>query len=603
MALRIIGQQIADGRFSIVTAAERLEENRLNMLRYRGRDVEERITFEYDQLPQAEQTALRRFALVESPTFGPWVLSPLMQVSLGEAESLAASLADYHMLSRAGRAADTGLARYSIHPLVRLVARERFETVEGVETLQHVVSELDVAYMTAASCVLARIEPNFSPVANLLPEPWAEVEDMWVPHVLSNLDHWVRTEYRNLLRASTLAYDRGEWSLSWRIAARLGACVADGLKPKESIAAFNAAKRASDLEPSRQGAVEVLLAHGSFLIALEQYREAFERIDEAIEMIVTGTPPLEKAVAYRLEASAHRRLAEAWLQLGVYANARRELDIALGKAQEISREPTVLDERARIALLISENETWLERSRWLNPQSYEEALGRSPDDSVRFRSILGLAEDARRRRRWEQAQRYLDEAGRDNYGDARRVAAIQYRTARLLVHQARASSPQRRLVLGHKAVSCASDASRLFHGMKNHVGVIRAKALLVRALLVVNRTEEARELAKVIEKDLLSIPESNPENLALQARVGRCQGEVLLATRNWGQASACLTEAIELYERAGDWRSATDTQLLLASAQQLGSQFEAAQANLHQAASNGCVFLQGVTFPSVPVMR
>ena len=587
MALRIIGEHIAEGHFSVVSAAERLEENPLSILRHRGRDVEERIISEYDQLPHAEQAALQLFALVESPTFGPWVLTPLTRASLSEAESLTASLADHHMLSLAGRAADTGLARYSIHPLVRLVARKRFNDAQGPQRIESVIRELDAAYLSAARVVLARIEPgSASPDRWRTELAWTAVENVWVPRVLSNLDHWVRTEYRNLIRASTLAYERREWGSSWRIAARLGACVADGLKPAESIAAFGAAKHAAELDSSLRGAVEVLLAQGSFLIALERYREAFDGIAEAIDKVRTAIPPFERVLAYRLEASAHRRLAEAWLQLGAYASARKELDIALGKVQEVSNEVDLIDERARVNLLIAENDTWLEESKWFYRQPYEDAFNRTADGSVRFRSVLGLAEDARRRGHWQDAQRWLEEASKDNYGDSRRVAAIQYRMARLLVHQASASSAERRFTAGHEAVIAASDASRLFYGMKNQVGIVRARVILVRALMMVDRKEEAHDLAKLVENDLHTIPESNPERLALQARVRRCQGEVLLSTNDWGRASAVFTEAIDLYEREGDWRSANDTRLLLGSAQQRAGQYEVAQANLHQAAWN-----------------
>jgi tetratricopeptide (TPR) repeat protein len=590
LALRNAGEKIADGRYTIRSFARQLDDqhgpdSRLAMFSYRGRDIGRRVEFEYRRLPPAEQRALRLLAIVESPTFGPWVLAPLMKVSEGEAERLAARLASYYLLFDSGQAPELGLPRYSMHPLVWMVARRRLMLEEPPAERSVAESRLHRAYLGAVSALIAPSEPVGADLGGWRPPvAWKPYQSVWMKSVQDAQDRWLRAEYCTLVRTLSFAHDHGAWRVSWRLAALVGGCVTNGLDPEESIAAFDAAAEAAEKELSCLGRIEVLLARGSFLVAVERYAEAFDSLRLALEELDQAITVLGPEHAHRLWASAHRRKAEAWLQMGAYARAGEELQVALSATREAERYPGIAAETARIRVMIAENDSWLRPAKWLGSASYRAVLAADPEDSVRFHAVLGLAEQQRRQRQWDKAHAYLRQAYEDNYGDVRRSAAVQYRTARLLLHEGSGEgTAQHRLETGHQAVGYASDAVRIFRQMKNPVGAIRAGALLVRALLAVDRLDEAADLSSELDTELRNLLGAAPARGALQARVSRCRAEVALRAGRNGQAAVLLSEAIGHYDRAGDWRSVSDTLVTLAAAQSRDGKPEAALASLTRA--------------------
>jgi tetratricopeptide (TPR) repeat protein len=586
LALRSAGEQVRSGVFSAEKLAERLEppETRLPVLRYRARDIEDRISAEYDRLPPMEQRALRLLTLVESPTFGPWVLAPLMQVSPSEAESLAASLARYHLVLDSGHAGDTGLPRYYLHPLVSLVAKKRLQELEPGPQQARALRDLDSAYLEAARSILVRLQPDMaSPGGWRSRSRWTSTEAAWMPAFLDNLDYWIQTEYRQLLRAISFAIAQSAWSLAWRMAAYLGACVADGLRADDSIRAFEAAQQAAELEGDLRGRLEVFLAHGSFLSAIEKYGEALETFGTAIGMTEAAIPH-GSADMRLLKIDAHRRKAEAWMQLGRYADASQELYSAAGEIRAVDEPITgYSQEVARITLLTAENETWLQPRKWLDRAPFDEALAGLGDDGTKFRAMLGLAEHARRQRQWLSALSLFEEAQEGNDGDARRVAAIQYRTARLVLQQSREGRSRDRVATAHRASRHAGRALRIFHDMGNPIGMMRAKALLVRALLVAGCVDEARQLVRALEGELHDVRGSDPASGPLRARIFRCHAELLLLMGDPARAGKLFLSSIERFELDGDWRSAADTRVTLAKALARQGRLGMAQAKLHEA--------------------
>ncbi|HEY6279926.1 MAG TPA: NB-ARC domain-containing protein [Streptosporangiaceae bacterium] len=585
LALRSAGQQVADRRLNVSSLANRLENRttRLRAFKYQTYDIQERIEGEYERLPDAERQAFRLLSLVDSPTFGPWVLAPLMGVGEGEAESLAARLASYHLLLDAGQAADTGLPRYAFHPLVWLVARKLSYDEEGRTGRDDARRQLSGAYLGAAATILTKLGPAPEPVTGWgTPAAWKPFEHIWVEQILSRLDHWIRTEYCNLLRTVTLADSDAAWGLAWRIAARLGPCVAGGLPPRVSNDAFEAALHSADQDGNLAGRVEVLLSHAAFLNAVEQYPEAFRCIQQVLDIVETAPPALARSDRMYYQACAHRRMAEAWLQLGTYAVADRELKIAQGAVLDVdSTTPRTTGERERIELLIAENNTWYHPSNWLDDRPYRAAYEKKLDDAMLFRVRLGLSDQSRRRQEWKQAHKYMLAAFEDNYRDARRAANVQYRTARLLLNESSAAAGPERLRIAHEAVASAGDAARILHFMGNTDGVLRAKALLVRALMKVDRKAEAGQLASRLKTELAARPADDPATMALEARIGRSRAEVLMDSGQNDEAAALFQKASEHYERQGDWRSKCDTLVSLATLQHRAGHDDLARSHIN----------------------
>jgi tetratricopeptide (TPR) repeat protein len=372
----------------------------------------------------------------------------------------------------------------------------------------------------------------------------------------------------------------------------LGACVTGELPPEASLAAFDAGCEAADKDSSRLGRIEVLLARASFLIAVESYQEAFENLREVLEAVDAALPELGQLEAHRFWASAHRRKAEAWLQLGDYGRASDELGVAVTAIREFADDPELARERKRIEVLAAENDTWLRPSKWLAgvPFHLVEGPGGS---SVQFQAVLGLAEHARRLQHWDEALDHLRDAYRQNYGDERRVAAVQYRTARLLLDRGKDGAAGEQERLGRVAVGYASDAVRIFHKMKNLVGVVRAEALLVRALRLADRKDAARELSDQLQDKLLAFGRADPAREALQARVWRCNAEVLMDDAEYERAAELFSRAIGVHRAAGDWHSVGDMLMSLAAAQARAGHSQLAQESLDEAEAR---YTQGLDF-------
>lgn len=591
LALRNVGEQIADGHHTVGSFAAHLDaakdpDTLLTAFRYRGRDIGRRMKFEYQRLPDSERRALRLLAVVESPTFGPWVLVPLMEVSEEEAERLAARLASYHFLLDCGQAAELKLPRYCIHPLVSMVARQLLLRDVSADERSDAEARLHRAYLGAAYVAIFPDEPGaeglrpWSP-----PSAWRPHQQVWTKSVHDALHRWIRAEYCTLVRTVTFAHSHGAWHACWQVAAQLGACVTNGLEPGETLAAFDAAAEAADKEQSRIGGIEVLLARGSFLVAIERYSEAFDVLQQVLEAVDQAISELTAEQVHRLRASVHRRKAEAWQQMGVHNKASQELHVAFGATRAGSGFLEIAPEAALVRAVIAENDSWTVQTRWLDTDPFDEVGVGQPDDDVRFYADIGLAEQMSREQQWTKARAALDRTYDDNFGDVRRCASVRYRTARLLVRQGRLEgNERRRLEIGHQAVGHAGDAVRIFRKMNNKAGEIRASALLARALLLAERYEEAATLAARLPDELRELDIVPLGRESLWARVCRCRGEVALKAGHNRQAAGLLSEAISCYERTGDWHAICDTRVILAAAQERDGHPEQALASLKIAA-------------------
>lgn len=219
----------------------------------------------------------------------------------------------------------------------------------------------------------------------------------------------------------------------------------------------------------------------------------------------------------------------------------------------------------RIRLLSAECETWRDPSKWLDPELYVDAYAYD-DDAIKFRSILGLADQARRRRNWVAAAGHLREAYSENYGDDRRIATVQYRIARLFLQQSRTLDGDKRTECARAAVAYAGDAIRIFRKMNNQHGVIRAQALLVRTLLMAEHATAAAELAEWLDVQISGLDRADPAYPALEARVLRCRGEVRMAAGDYKAAYPLLRRAYNRHNAEGDWHTASLITARLAAA-------------------------------------
>ncbi|HET6213205.1 MAG TPA: hypothetical protein VFE14_10075, partial [Micromonosporaceae bacterium] len=548
----------------------RPEGTRLERLERSGHRVRERIASEYRRLVPREQRALCLLTLVRSPTFLPWVLGPLLNVEQAEAENIMASLGTAQLLDNAGHDKATGLARYQFNPLVRLFATA--EAARHADRMATARVRLDEAYLEVVSKVLGELPEGL---------PRQQQTHRWLPpssrvhaRIAELPDHGVRAEYANLIRTVEVADDRREWTMCWRVAARLHGCVPNRAELRDSVFAFGRAIRAAKTDTNPLGEIDVRLAKASFLIAVERYPWAFEVLADADARArdLEVADPREAPYAIGRQAVAHRKLAEAFLQMGAY----RDASAPLATAARLAERAGSTDEMRLVRLLQAENH------RVLSPEpTYADLVEGQLEDPVYFRAHLGLSEAARRRGDWHSAQEHLMTAWYHSNGDARRMAAVHYRLSRLHIDQWRHGKddlgvPKDAGVtaddseLPRQAIRRAAEAALAFRCMDNPVGLVRARCQLVRALTIAGHLLEAEQLCHSVERSLVALRIFAGHAWSpLTARFARARGELLLHRRDVPAAWRTLVIAGTLFADNDDWASQAEVWRLLDAAQRV----------------------------------
>jgi tetratricopeptide (TPR) repeat protein len=583
LALRSAGEQVArSSSFEELASLLRPEEHRLTRLDHGGHLIKERIRSEYERLSQSDKTALCRLALLSTTTFLPWVLVPLLEADLDEANNTVTRLSEAQLVQIADYD-PSGLKRYLLPPLVWCFANTELETDAGRDAAeerlgeyrQNVISEILLQADPALSGLLARRIERSRPADENLD---------WLQRVSKNTSYWSRSEYGSLVKAIEASSRQGEWELCWRIAAQLGSCVPRYLNPKDYLPCFEQALSAAGRCQDDIGQIRVLLSKAESLVALERYAEASETWKQV--QLKCGDPALRQGHAAEVDSlltACLRNEGEAWLQLGCYGCAQSKFELALGKAAESrnTREQTL------ISILMAENDTSLRLEHWQDDTAYQDA-DRS-GDGPRFRVSLALSEAARRRGHWADARGALEDAMRPNYGDARRRASVEYRHGRLCLSQWRAERPGlRRTALASAAVGHSATALVRFQAMGNYVGCVRARCLLARALIAAGQLAEAEHQIARAHQDAEQVSPSPPDvpmdiRSACTARIDRAEGELLLAQDRFGDAQKRLEEAARIFEKLSDSWSRAYAMLLLGKACRGSREYIPAMSHLFEA--------------------
>ncbi|GGJ92493.1 hypothetical protein GCM10010123_22960 [Pilimelia anulata] len=125
LALRVVGARLAaKPHWSLAKLAGRLrdESARLDQLRYRDLDVRTTLTRDAAALPADARRLLGRLGDLDLAETNAWLAAAVLDVRPARSEALLEHLFDARLVDIAG-AADP--ARFRLHPLVRLCARER----------------------------------------------------------------------------------------------------------------------------------------------------------------------------------------------------------------------------------------------------------------------------------------------------------------------------------------------------------------------------------------------------------------------------------------------------------------------------------------------
>jgi tetratricopeptide (TPR) repeat protein len=580
IALASAGGLITQRPYSLREVSERLDDATvvLSLLTHDGKSIAERIASEYENLTDRERRAFRLLTLVDSATFIPWVLRPLLDVDITEAENLMAQLAEAELLEVAGPESPLGpdsplgVARYRFHPLFRLFALGRLAVEDDPVERQAARERLDSAYLELITRVLIHLDPDLPGSAGIQPPMprWLSSGSTLPARIAELPSHWVRADYKNWLRAAIAAHGRGNWKLCWRISIFLGGPVPEHAEITVCRNAFKLAEDAASRDHYPPAVVKVLLAKGTFLFALERYAEALATLDRAARQISElKSDPAHEVSATGLDAVRHRTIAEGWVQLAAYARAETEINAALALARLAGND----DEVERALILQDENTPRLRLDHKRAVHTRAAASFRS-DDSLWFHDQLIKSDSALRDRDWPHAEEHLKNALTQNYGDERRTANIRYRLARLRLYQYRSTgSTVQRARYARESVGFASAALISFREMENNMGAVRARCLLARGLALTGQFAGADEELHIAESEL-NIGAQGQEDIShpLEARLRFAKGEVLLQQRKYGEARQVLSEAVTLFAEEKDRRSQVEALLLRGHAERAEGQ-------------------------------
>jgi DNA-binding SARP family transcriptional activator/tetratricopeptide (TPR) repeat protein len=204
LALRAVGARLAARpQWPLAVLAGRLRDERRRLDELRAGDLEVRASVElsYHGLDGPERLAFRRLGGLGLDAFSAWLLAPLLDVPVAEAEQIADRLADAQLLDLAAVGPD-GQARYRMHDLIQLYARER-DAAEDPE------AERRAAVERLARCLLGvvRLAGDRTPSA-IARYPAINATPAPVPETLDDPAAWLEAERRSVVatveRASAL---------------------------------------------------------------------------------------------------------------------------------------------------------------------------------------------------------------------------------------------------------------------------------------------------------------------------------------------------------------------------------------------------------------
>ncbi|WP_049561544.1 AfsR/SARP family transcriptional regulator [Nonomuraea sp. SBT364] len=255
LAVRAVGARLAlRQRWPLSVLAVRLRDERRRLDELTAGDLEVRASLHlsYANLPDPLRLAFRRLGTIAVGEFPPWLLAPLLDATEAKAEHLVERLADAQLVDATGVGPD-GRARYGMHDLIRLFAKERADAEEPVAEQSQAIERL-VRYLLGV-------------IADL---------DSGAPDQAADLQSWLEQErwllVQTVERAGRLGLHRPAWRLSAALLPSFRLHNTFDAWWRTHAAALDAARSAGD----RAG--EASLLRGLALLRYEQ-----DRLDEAAE--------------------------------------------------------------------------------------------------------------------------------------------------------------------------------------------------------------------------------------------------------------------------------------------------------------------------------
>ena len=550
IALQSAAEQAAEAG-SLPSIAERLADapGRLAALSFRNRDIRGRLDIEYERLTTTERRALQLLGLVDSETFLPWVLAPLMDQSNGVAEDLVAKLYAAQFIDVAGPDSPSGLARYRFHPLFLLYVRARATELPESERVA-ARWRLDQAYLQAIESVLQLLEPGFHLRSPAPPTPYLRDATL-SQRIRDYVDEWTRAEYHNLVTSVHAAADAGEWGLCWRIAERLGDFLPRDIDVDRCLSAFDRAETAAREDQAPYAALSVGVARASLLLGVERYDEGATAIRAAVTL-AKDLPADERADAEVFRA--YRVLAEAFLDAGAFGEAEAAAKQGIAYAKGRQFKSRALGRRSsvdhRLLNRIADAVHTATDPGGGDHTVTERDLTQERADPVRFRMSRMFAEVARKRQDWISAEHGLRVAARAACGDGRRVASVNLEMAVVALSRSQTAGEGDAVRFATEAVDRAAGAVVDFQRVGCRFSSARARLVLAEALIALGLLDDAEATSRT-SGATGTLPDQVAAVLAGRRRL--VAAELALTRRQSAQALAALDHSDMLFLGNRDW--------------------------------------------------
>ncbi|SDL31821.1 AfsR/SARP family transcriptional regulator [Streptomyces indicus] len=220
LALRVAaGGTAVQPHWTAAGLARRLadERTRLSALCLGDLDVRSSLLTAYHEVSEAGRRAFRRLGLAPLPDFPPWAAQSLLGTSPKATEELLYALVRAQLLDvRQESPAADGAVRYTYHTLLRSLALDMLDEVDGEDTVTETVGRLGRAYLLRARAADARLTPGRDRLAGMLETAPADLPEG--DRAVATPLRWFKEESAGLLEMVRRLHRAGLWDLTCALA-------------------------------------------------------------------------------------------------------------------------------------------------------------------------------------------------------------------------------------------------------------------------------------------------------------------------------------------------------------------------------------------------
>jgi DNA-binding SARP family transcriptional activator len=321
LAVRIAGARLAARpRLPLAQFATRLSAARrpLDELTLGDLEVRGSLALSYAGLDATARTTLCRLGWLDASEFADWLIAPLLDCPVQDAEQAVEKLVDAQLLDISGFDA-AGSTRYRLHDLTRAFAKERGDADEAETTVLAAVERV-------ARCALALVERATDVLPSGVARPLVRSEHdphldaVTVGRLLADPVAWFDAEQITLVR---LVERAGELNLAAAASSLAAALCSSSFAVRNQFGQWWRTHSAALAAAHRTGN---RLAEASQLAGLGRLRYEQDRLDDAIDYYLQAIEIYNEVGEHDLRVITTLSLSAAQRERGLLAQAMASLD-------------------------------------------------------------------------------------------------------------------------------------------------------------------------------------------------------------------------------------------------------------------------------------